>query len=165
MVDLNLGPYVQDQMKQAETLQKQLETLLAQQYQYEVKSREDKKTLEYLNKSNSDDEIYKGIGAILVKVKDVDSFKKEIEEDVEISEMRSHEFHYGSFSVLGPDVHSLPVVQGVVVNRFSDLCQPVFYQPQVIMVLLEAFDCFSLPVGFIFYQLEDGPLACREIYH
>ena len=35
-------------MKQAETLQKQLETLLAQQYQYEVKSREDKKTLEYL---------------------------------------------------------------------------------------------------------------------
>ncbi|MGC8563055.1 MAG: prefoldin subunit beta [Thermoplasmata archaeon] len=88
MVDLNLGPYLQDQMKQAETLQKQLETLLAQQYQYEVKSREDKKTLEYLNKSNSDDEIYRGVGTILVKVKDVESFKKEIEEDVEISEMR-----------------------------------------------------------------------------
>ncbi len=88
MVDLNLGPYVQDQMKQAETLQKQLETLLAQQYQYEVKSREDKKTLEYLNKSKSDDEIYRGVGTILVKVKDTDSFKKEIEEDVEISEMR-----------------------------------------------------------------------------
>jgi prefoldin beta subunit len=88
MVDLDLGPYVQDQMKQAETIQKQLETLLAQQYQYEVKSREDKKTLEYLNKSKPDDEIYRGIGSILVKVKDVDSFKKEIEEDVEISEMR-----------------------------------------------------------------------------
>lgn len=88
MVDLNLGPYVQDQMKQAETLQKQLETLLTQQYQYEVKSREDKKTLEYLNKSNKDDEIYRGVGTILVKVKEVESFKKEIEEDVEISEMR-----------------------------------------------------------------------------
>ncbi|MCL4447953.1 MAG: prefoldin subunit beta [Thermoplasmatales archaeon] len=88
MVDLNLGPYVQDQMKQAETLQKQLETLLSQQYQYEVKSREDKKTLEYLNKSNHEDEIYRGVGTILVKVKDVESFKKEIEEDVEISEMR-----------------------------------------------------------------------------
>lgn len=88
MVDLNLGPYLQDQMKQAETLQKQLETLLSQQYQYEVKSREDKKTLEYLNKSKADDEIYKGVGTILVKVKDIDSFKKEIEEDVEISEMR-----------------------------------------------------------------------------
>lgn len=88
MVDLNLGPYVQDQMKQAETLQKQLETLLSQQYQYEVKSREDKKTLEYLNKSKADDEIYRGVGTILVKVKDVESFKKEIEEDVEISDMR-----------------------------------------------------------------------------
>ncbi len=88
MVDLNLGPYVQDQMKQAETLQKQLETLLAQQYQYDVKSREDKKTLEYLKKSNENDEIYRGVGTILVKVKDVESFKKEIEEDVEISEMR-----------------------------------------------------------------------------
>lgn len=88
MVDLNLGPYVQDQMKQAETLQKQLETLLAQQYQYEVKSREDKKTLEYLGKSKPEDEIYRGVGSILVKVSDVDSFKKEIEEDVEISEMR-----------------------------------------------------------------------------
>ncbi len=88
MVDLNLGPYLQDQVKQAETLQKQLETLLAQQYQYEVKAREDKKTLEYLNKSKEDDEIYREVGAILVKVKDVESFKKEIEEDVEISEMR-----------------------------------------------------------------------------
>lgn len=88
MVDLDLGPYVQDQMKQAETLQKQLETLLTQQYQYEVKLREDKKTLEYLNSSKNDDEIFRGIGTILVKVKDTESFKKEIEEDIEISEMR-----------------------------------------------------------------------------
>lgn len=88
MVDLDLGPYVQDQMKQAETLQKQLETLLAQQYQYEVKSREDKKTLEHLNKSGPDDEIYRGVGTILVKVKDIASFKKEVEEDLEIAEMR-----------------------------------------------------------------------------
>jgi len=88
MVDLNLGPYVQDQMKQAEALQKQLETLLAQQYQYEVKLREDKKTLEYLNTANEGDEIYRGIGTILVKVNDIQSFKKEVEEDVEISELR-----------------------------------------------------------------------------
>lgn len=88
MVDLNLGPYVQDQVKEAETLQKQLETLLTQQYQYDVKLREDKKTLEYLKASKEDDEIFRGIGTILVKVKDVEEFKKEIEEDVEISEMR-----------------------------------------------------------------------------
>ncbi|MEM2615242.1 MAG: prefoldin subunit beta, partial [Thermoplasmatales archaeon] len=82
------GPYIQDQIKQADTIQKQMETLLAQQYQYELKSREDKKTLEYLNKAKPDDDIYRAIGTILVKVKDIEAFKKEIEEDVEISEMR-----------------------------------------------------------------------------
>ncbi|MEM0141370.1 MAG: prefoldin subunit beta [Thermoplasmatales archaeon] len=88
MVDLNLGPYLQDQIKQADSIQKQMEALLAQQYQYELKSREDKKTLEYLKDAKPEDDIYRGIGTILVKVKDIEAFKKELEEDVEISDMR-----------------------------------------------------------------------------
>jgi len=88
MVDLDLGPYVQDQIKQADTIQKQIESLLSQQYQYELKSREDRKTLEYLNDAKPDDEIYRTVGSILVRVRDVEGFKKELEEDVEISEMR-----------------------------------------------------------------------------
>ncbi|MCL5681192.1 MAG: prefoldin subunit beta [Candidatus Thermoplasmatota archaeon] len=88
MVDVNLGPYLQEQLKDADKLQKQIESLMAQQYQYEVKLREDKKTLEYLNKNTEGEEIYREIGSILVRVKDVESFKKEIEEDVEIAEMK-----------------------------------------------------------------------------
>ncbi len=88
MADLNLGPYFQNQLKDAEKLQKQIESLMAQQYQYEVKLREDKKTLDYLNKSNEDDEVYREVGSILVKVKDVEAFKKEVEEDIELAEMK-----------------------------------------------------------------------------
>lgn len=88
MTDLNLGPYLQNQLKDAEKLQKQIESLMAQQYQYDVKLRENKKTLEYLNKAESEDEIYREVGSILVKVKDVESFKKEVEEDIELSEVK-----------------------------------------------------------------------------
>lgn len=88
MADLNLGPYLQNQLKDAEKLQKQIESLMAQQYQYEVKLREDRKTLEYLSKADKGDEIYREVGSILVKVKDVESFKKEVEEDVELSEVK-----------------------------------------------------------------------------
>ncbi len=88
MTDLNLGPYFQNQLKDAENLQKQIESLMAQQYQYEVKLRSDKKTMEYLSKGNKDDEVYREVGSILVKVNDIESFKKEIEEDIEISDMR-----------------------------------------------------------------------------
>lgn len=88
MVDINLGPYIQNQIQEADKLQKQLESLLNQQYQLEIKLRENKKTIEYLSNNKQDTEIFRAVGTILTKVNDVESLKKEIEEDVELTEMR-----------------------------------------------------------------------------
>jgi len=88
MVDVNLGPYIQNQIQEADKLQKQLESLINQQYQLEVKLRENKKTLEYLSSTNENTEIFRAVGTILTKVNDIEGLKKELEEDVELTEMR-----------------------------------------------------------------------------
>jgi prefoldin, beta subunit, archaeal len=88
MVDVNLGPYIQNQIQEADKLQKQLESLINQQYQLEIKLRENKKTLEYLSSTNENTEIFRAVGTILTKVNDIEGLKKELEEDVELTEMR-----------------------------------------------------------------------------
>lgn len=88
MVDVNLGPYIQNQIQEADRLQKQLESLINQQYQLEIKLRENKKTMEYLSNSGQDSELFRAVGTILTKVNDVEALKKEIGEDIELTEMR-----------------------------------------------------------------------------
>ncbi len=88
MVDVNLGPYIQNQLQEADKLQKQLESLVNQQYQLEIKLRENKKTLEYLSSTNENTEVFRAVGTILTKVNDIEGLKKELEEDIELTEMR-----------------------------------------------------------------------------
>lgn len=89
MVDLNITPYLQEKLKQAQTLQQQLENVISQKYQLDLKIKEIAKTLEELGKIGTDTTVFKYVGSILVSVKDVENLKKELEEEKETLEVRS----------------------------------------------------------------------------
>ncbi|MGC8496523.1 MAG: prefoldin subunit beta [Thermoplasmata archaeon] len=89
MVELNLSPYLQEKLKQAQNLQQQLESTLAQKYQYDVKIKELAKTIEELSKIKDDSKIYKNVGAILIEVKDRAILLKELQDEKETLEVRS----------------------------------------------------------------------------
>lgn len=88
MVDLNLTPYLQEKLKQAQTLQQQLESVVTQRYQLDLKVKEIAKTLEELGKAGNDTIVFKSVGSILISVKDVENLKKELEDEKETLEVR-----------------------------------------------------------------------------
>ncbi len=88
MVDLNLTPYLQEKLKQAQNIQQQLENVIAQKYQLDLKSREIAKTLEELSKIDSNSRVFKLVGTILVSVNDIEKLKKELEEEKETIDVR-----------------------------------------------------------------------------
>jgi prefoldin beta subunit len=89
MVELNLSPYLQEKLKQAQNLQQQLENTLAQKYQYDLKIKELAKTIEELNNIKDDSKIYKNVGAILIEVKDRAVLLKELQDEKETLEVKS----------------------------------------------------------------------------
>mgnify|MGYP001626161424 CR=1 FL=1 len=90
MVDINLSPYLQEKVKQAQNIQQQLESIIAQKYQIDLKIKEIEKTLEELGKVEENQKIYKMSGSILVEVKDREKLKKEFEDEKEMLSIRSN---------------------------------------------------------------------------
>lgn len=88
-MDLNLSPYLQEKLKQAQNLQQQLENTLAQKYQYDLKIKELGKTIEELNSIKDNSKIYKNVGSILIEVKDKEALLKELQEEKETYEVKS----------------------------------------------------------------------------
>ncbi len=88
MVDVNLTPYLQEKLKQAQNVQQQLESVITQKYQLDLKSREITKTLEELSKIDKDSKVFRLVGTILVSVNDVEKLKKELEEEKETLDIR-----------------------------------------------------------------------------
>jgi prefoldin beta subunit len=84
----NVNAYLQAQLKRAQQLQQQLETVVAQKYQMEIMAKEIEKTLEELGKLSGGERIYRAVGAIMVEVKDVEKLKEELKEEKELLEMR-----------------------------------------------------------------------------
>jgi len=87
-MDLNLTPYLQEKLKQAQTIQQQLESVISQRYQFDLKVKEISKTLEELGKLEEGSGVFKSVGSILIPVKDVNLLKKELEEEKETLEVR-----------------------------------------------------------------------------
>ena len=87
-MDLNLTPYLQEKLKQAQTIQQQLESVISQRYQFDLKVKEITKTLEELGKLEQGTGDFKNVGSILIPVKDVESLKKELMDEKETLEVR-----------------------------------------------------------------------------
>ncbi|MGC8992148.1 MAG: prefoldin subunit beta [Thermoplasmata archaeon] len=90
MVDINLTPYLQEKVKQAQNIQQQLESIIAQKYQIDLKIKEIEKTLEEMEKVEENQKVYKISGSILVEVKDREKLKKEFEDEKEMLTIRSN---------------------------------------------------------------------------
>ncbi len=84
----NVNAYLQAQLKRAQQLQQQLETVVAQKYQMEIMAKDIEKTLEELDKLAGDERIYRSVGAIMVEVRDAGKLKEELREEKELLEMR-----------------------------------------------------------------------------
>ncbi len=85
---VSLTPYLKEKLEQAQKLQGELESIVAQRYQLEVSLKETEKSLKELDSLPDDAQIYKSVGTILVKAKSKADIKKELEEKKELLELR-----------------------------------------------------------------------------
>lgn len=83
-----LPPQLQNQLMQLQQVQQQAQVVVAQRQQLESQVRELERTLEELGKVEGDAPIYRSVGSLLVRVKDRDGLKKDLEEQRETSDVR-----------------------------------------------------------------------------
>ena len=82
---------LEQQLMQFQQLQKQAQTFAQQRLQFEIQLKETEKALGELEKIGVDAEIYKSVGAFLIKAKK-EPVKKELEEKKETLEVRVKTF-------------------------------------------------------------------------
>jgi len=85
---VELTPQVKNQIAQFQNLQQQLQAVGTQKYQLEIQLNELQRTLKELDSIEDDAPIYKSIGSLLVKARDKDSVKAELDEKKETTELR-----------------------------------------------------------------------------
>jgi len=83
-----MSPKLQNQIAQLQQLQQQLQAILSQKFQIEAQLRETERTMEELEKTPDDHTIYKNVGSLLIKVKDKETIKGELQEEKETLEVR-----------------------------------------------------------------------------
>lgn len=81
-----ISPQLQNQITQFQQVQQQLQAVSSQKMQYDAQKRELVRTLEELTASTG--AVYKNSGSLLIKVEDKDSLKTEIEESIEMMDVR-----------------------------------------------------------------------------
>lgn len=81
-----MSPQLQNQITQFQQTQQQLQAVSSQKAQMDTQKRELIRTLEELNKSTGD--VYKSAGTLMIKVSDKDALKSEIEESIEMMDVR-----------------------------------------------------------------------------
>ncbi len=79
---------MQNELMEAQQLQQQLQSIATQRYQFETQKKEIEVTLEELDRIDRDTPVYKNVGNLSFRVKDVDALKKELEEKKESLEIR-----------------------------------------------------------------------------
>lgn len=83
-----MTPKLQNQLTQFEQVRQQLQLLSTQRIQVESQLRELDNALEELKKAPKNKNIYKKVGALLVKVDDNNKLKKELSEQKETFDVR-----------------------------------------------------------------------------
>ncbi len=81
-----ISPQLQNQITQFQQVQQQLQAVSTQKMQYDAQKRELTRTLEELAASTG--AVYKSAGSLLIKVDDRDALKGELEESVEMMDVR-----------------------------------------------------------------------------
>ena len=79
---------MQNDIMEAQQLQQQLQSLTTQKYQLETQMKEMEITIEELENLGDDAVVYKNVGNLSLKVKDIDALKKELIEKKETLEVR-----------------------------------------------------------------------------
>ena len=81
-----ISPQLQNQITQFQQVQQQLQAVTTQKMQYDAQKRELARTLEELTASTG--AVYKSSGSLLIKVEDKEALKGELEESVEMMDVR-----------------------------------------------------------------------------
>lgn len=81
-----ISPQLQNQITQFQQVQQQLQAVTTQKMQYDAQKRELSRTLEDLGASTG--AVYKSSGSLLIKVDDKDALKGELEESIEMMDVR-----------------------------------------------------------------------------
>lgn len=82
----NISPQLQNQIVQFQQLQQQLQAVSSQKIQMESQLKEIRKAIEELDKASGD--IYRNVGSLMIKVDKKEALKMELEESVEMLEVR-----------------------------------------------------------------------------
>ncbi|MFQ5837199.1 MAG: prefoldin subunit beta [Thermoplasmata archaeon] len=83
-----IPPQLQNQINQFQQLQQQLQMITAQRVQLETRLKEVQVTLEELSKADEEAPIYKSIGSLLIRAKERDEVRKELEDQRETLAIR-----------------------------------------------------------------------------
>jgi prefoldin beta subunit len=81
-----ISPQLQNQITQFQQVQQQLQAVSGQKAQMETQKREIERTLEELSRSTG--AVYKASGSLMIKVDDVAALKADLEESVELMDVR-----------------------------------------------------------------------------
>ncbi len=81
-----ISPQLQNQIAQFQQVQQQLQAISSQKVQMDAQRRELVRTREELEKSTGD--VYRTAGSLLIKVDDVPALKAELDESIEMMEVR-----------------------------------------------------------------------------
>ncbi|KAA0004050.1 MAG: prefoldin subunit beta [Thermoplasmata archaeon] len=84
----DLPPQVQNQIQQLQQFQQQLQFLISQRQQIELRLMDTEKALEELGKVEEDTPIFINVGSLLLKAKGKEEVVKELEEEKENLEVR-----------------------------------------------------------------------------
>lgn len=84
----DIPPQVQNQLQQLQQLQGQAQTIIQQRQQIEMQLREVERTMDELAKIDEGTPVYRSVGSLLVKAKDVATVKKDVEDQKETLEVR-----------------------------------------------------------------------------
>ena len=89
---MKFSPQLENHMEQLQKVEEQLQVLLTQKYQLEAQLKDIDRTLEYLEKVPEERDIYRNIGALLVKTDGKDKVVADLKEKKETYELRLKSF-------------------------------------------------------------------------
>lgn len=81
-----ISPQLQNQITQFQQVQQQLQAVSSQKVQMDAQKREMARTREELGKSTG--AVYKTAGSLMIKVDDVEALKAELDESIEMMDVR-----------------------------------------------------------------------------
>ncbi|MFW6196165.1 MAG: prefoldin subunit beta [Thermoplasmatota archaeon] len=79
---------LQEEIAKAQQLQQQLQMIMSQKQQLEVKSKDLERALDEVNRLEEETPVYKEVGEILVQVEDKEELISELEDDKESTDVR-----------------------------------------------------------------------------